>query len=184
MHVISSSPGRLGWSDQVQICLFVIRAAWSSQCDSQCLTATIKTPNQDSGRLCRTTTELFIIPTACTVAFPHVFSATVEYVRSGSTQQGDFVSSFFLASFNRHPPTMVLPLLAFFFHLSLASLSLCFCLEVEPIDHHPPPSDSSLKKARLVVMQSRRRSTGMWHVSSNAGSERRSAAFCMQAGLA
>lgn len=63
-----------------------------------CLTAT-KTirdpqPGQWTWHLCRNTTELFIISTACTVFFPHVLCVPVEYLDTRNTQQGNFVLYF------------------------------------------------------------------------------------------
>lgn len=127
---------------------------------------------------CRNTTELFLISTACTEGFPHVFYVPVEYMSAGKTQQGYFVFFFWPPSTAYHFPFLPPP-----------SFSLCFpasllCVSAWKWNRSFWIFSSITKTAPLLVMQSRQRSTGIWHVSSNVGSERRSAAFCMQAGLA
>lgn len=157
-----------------------------------CLTAT-KTirdpqPGRWTRRLCRNTAELFIISTACTSFFPPCPLCACGISGRKEHTAGQLCPLFPGAS-------LELPL-----HPSI-SLSLSLSLFLLPASLHISSvflpgsgtdrsgfSPPSLKKKRssLLVMQSRRRrrSTGIWHVSSNVGSERRSAAFCMQAGLA
>lgn len=158
-----------------------------------CLTAT-KTirdpqPGRWTRRLCRNTTELFIISTACTSFFPPCPLCACGISGRKEHTAGQLCPLFPGASLELplHPSISLLS-----FTLSLCSLlpctsPLCFCLEVEPIVLDSLLHHWKKKRSSPLVMQSRRRrrrSTGIWHVSSNVGSERRSAAFCMQAGLA
>lgn len=149
----------------------VIRTILSSQSFFKCLPATeaIKTPDQ---RLWRNTTELFIISTACTAGFPPCLLRACGICESGRHTE-ELRCLLPPHHHHHHHPAVLSP---------LPCISpLCFCLEVELI----VLASSIAAKASLACdAEQAKKSTGVWHVSSNAGSERRSAAFRMQAGLA
>ena len=131
-------------------------------------TQTLKTPNQASGCLCRNTTEFFIISTACTLSFLHVLYAPVEYTNAGKTQQAYFVFFFGLL---QCPPFSLSPSPSLFISPLPCNSPLCFSLEVEPIAlasllHH-------WKSSSTCDAERAEKAQGIWHVSSNVGSERR-----------
>lgn len=71
---------------------------WGLKSIFHCLPATKTIRDSQPGRwmrrLCRNTTELFIVSTACTSFFPHVLCVPVEYLDARNTQQGNFVFYF------------------------------------------------------------------------------------------
>lgn len=152
-----------------------------SQSFLKCLTTTetIKTPNQDRGRLCRNTTELFIISTAWTQSVqrlpPCILCACGTYE---CRKHSAGLVCLFLAFFNR-PPFSLPPSPSFCFP---ASLLLCFCLEVEPI-----VLDSLLhrwKSSSACDAERAKKHRNMACLQQRWFREEGSAAFCMQAGLA
>lgn len=158
-----------------------------------CLTAT-KTirdpqPGRWTRRLCRNTTELFIISTACTSFFPPCPLCACGISGRKEHTAGQLCPLFPGASLELplHPSISL--------SLSLSLFAPCFPAHLLCVSAWKwnrsfwilSSITEKKKRSSLLVMQSRRRrrrSTGIWHVSSNVGSERRSAAFCMQAGLA
>lgn len=121
----------------------------------QCLPAskTIKTPDQDSGRLCGNATEMFIISTACSV---------VEYRKTHSRTTLSFLASLDC------PPVPSPP-----------SLRSVFLPGSET--DHSGFSPSVTEKASLFAMRSgcEQKHEGTWHISSTIAGFRE--AFCMQA---